>query len=89
MSDTKYQVPEHMHVLLNTFTEMMTGEATEENIQTVLQWSLYMHMRSVMPPMVQHWNGVAPEEAAKVKEAIQQVKALNEAWKANRAQSQE
>ena len=42
MSDTKYQVPEHMQVLLNTFTEMMTGEASEENIQTVLQWSLYM-----------------------------------------------
>lgn len=89
MSDTKYQVPEHMQVLLNTFTEMMTGEASEENIQTVLQWSLYMHMRSVMPPMVQHWNSVAPEEAAKVREAIQQVKTLNEAWKAKREQKQE
>ena len=39
--------------------------------------------------MVQHWNGATPEEAAKVKEAIQQVKALNEAWKAKRAQQQE
>ena len=46
-------------------------------------------VHAVMPPMVQHWNSVAPEEAAKVREAIQQVKTLNEAWKAKREQKQE
>ena len=89
MSDAKYQVPEHMHVLLNTFTEMMTGEASPENIDLVLQWAVYMHIRGVMPPMVQHWNNAAPEEAAKVKDAIQKMRQLNEAYKASRAESKQ
>ena len=84
MSENKFQVPAHMQELVSTFTEMMTGEASQENVETVLQWALYMHVRSVMPPLVAHWGQANPEGAAQVQEAIKQVKALNEAWKAKR-----
>lgn len=78
------QVPEQLETLLNTFTEMMTGEATPENIETVLQWALYMHMRSVMPPLVQHWRTAEPEHAQTVSDAIKRVQALNTAVKEKR-----
>ncbi|MDB5084792.1 MAG: hypothetical protein JWN30_1678 [Bacilli bacterium] len=79
-----YQVPVHMQGLIKSFAEMMTGESTPERIEILLQWALYMHIRSVMPPLAAHWNQSHPEESATVKEAIQKLQSLNEQWKASR-----
>ncbi len=79
-----YQVPEHLEGLLQTFTEMMTGNSSQENVETVLEWAIYMHIRNTMPPLVQHWGTAAPEESAKIKAAILKVKSLNEDLKLRR-----
>ncbi|KEO84496.1 DUF2573 family protein [Tumebacillus flagellatus] len=80
-----YTVPQNVETLLKTFTEMMTGESSPENVEAVLQWAIYMHVRSVMPPLVQHWRSADPENAQEVSEAIKQVQALNAALKEKRA----
>jgi hypothetical protein len=79
-----YTVPKNIETLVNTFTEMMTGEASQENVEAVVQWAIYMHVRSVMPPLVQHWRTAEPENGQAVSEAIKQVQALNAAWKEKR-----
>lgn len=89
MSESNFQVPEHMHSLIAAFAEMMTGESTPEHIDILLQWSLYMHIRSVMPPLLSHWNQENPENAEKVKKAMKELQALNQHWKASRQQQPE
>lgn len=70
-------VPE-MDDLLYKFTELLTGEASEEMVEKVLVWSLYSHMLKVMPPLVQHWTADHPQEKAKIREIFETIQRLNQ-----------
>lgn len=84
MSETTYQVPAHIGSLLETYSEMMTGDKSPETVELALQYALYMAIRGHMPPLVQHWNGLNPEASEQVKAAVQQLQAMNKEWNEKR-----
>ncbi|MEW9669260.1 DUF2573 family protein [Ammoniphilus sp. 3BR4] len=72
-------VPE-MDGLLYKFTELLTGEATEERVEMVKVWSIYSHMLKVMPPLVKHWTSEEQHQEAKqkIREIFEEIQRLNE-----------
>lgn len=79
MSSTGKIVPE-LDDLFYKFTELLTGEATEENMEYVRVWALYSHISKVMPPLIQHWSAEPGSEQAraKIKEVFEAVQRLNQ-----------
>lgn len=74
--------------LVYKFTELLTGEATEENIEKVKVWSMYSHMLKVMPPLIKHWNSDNPDAKAKVRGIFEDVQRLNQENKQKTRQQQ-
>ncbi len=70
-------VPE-MDDLICKFTELLTGESSDEMVKKVMIWSLYSHMLKVMPPLIQHWTSDHPEEKAKIREIFETIQRLNQ-----------
>lgn len=72
-------VPE-LDGLLYKFTELLTGEATEERMEMVKVWCLYNHMLKVMPPLVKHWTTEPQHQEAKrkIREIFEEIQRLNE-----------
>ena len=83
MSSSDKLIPE-LDELFEKFTELLTGEATDKNIEMVKTWALYSHMLKVMPSLVQHWTSEEQHQDAKLKirgvfEEIQQMNEQNKA----------
>ncbi len=72
-------VPE-LDGLLYKFTELLTGEATEERVEMVKVWSIYSHMLKVMPPLVKHWTSEEQHQDAKrkIRDIFEEIQRLNE-----------
>ncbi|RKD21750.1 DUF2573 domain-containing protein [Ammoniphilus oxalaticus] len=77
--ETNKLVPE-LDGLIYKFTELLTGEATDENIEMVKIWCMYSHMLKVMPPLVKHWTSIEEHQDAKrkVREIFEQIQRQNE-----------
>lgn len=77
--DSNKLVPE-MDGLLYKFTELLTGEATEERVEMVKIWSMYSHMLKVMPPLIKHWTSMEEHQDAKgqIREIFEEIQRLNE-----------
>ena len=77
--ETNKIVPE-FDGLLSKFTELLTGDATEEQIEMVKVWCIYSHMLKVMPPLVKHWTSIEEhqEAKAKIREIFEEIQRLNE-----------
>jgi uncharacterized protein YjdB len=81
MGSSEKLIPE-MDGLVEKFTELLTGEATDTNIEMVKAWALYSHMLKVMPSLVKHWTSEEQHQDAKLKirnlfEEIQQMNEQN------------
>lgn len=72
-------VPE-LDGLIDKFTELLTGEATEKNVEMVKIWCVYSHMLKVMPPLVKHWTSLEQHQDAKrkIREIFEEIQRLNE-----------
>ncbi len=70
---------EQINGLLEKYTELLVGEASEENIEKVQAWILYGHIAKSMPPLAKHWNAEYPEAKEQIKNAIAEIKEMNEA----------
>ncbi len=69
---------EQVDGLLEKYTELLVGEATEENIEKVKTWILYSHIAKSMPPLAKHWNAEYPDAREQIKNVITEIKEMNE-----------
>ncbi|MBO8172302.1 MAG: DUF2573 family protein [Bacillaceae bacterium] len=77
MKHANENIPE-LDDLIYKFTELLTGEASDEMVEKVVTWSLYSHMLKVMPPLVHHWTADHPEAKAQIREIFEQIQRLNQ-----------
>lgn len=64
--------------LLEKYTELLLGEASDELKEKVKMWALYTHISKSMPPLAKHWNSTYPEAKENLKTIIGEIKELNE-----------
>ena len=64
--------------LLEKYSELLVGEATDETKEKVKMWALYTHIAKSMPALTKHWNGLYPDAKEEMKQIINEIKLLNE-----------
>jgi hypothetical protein len=64
--------------LLEKYSELLVGEATDETREKVKMWALYTHIAKSMPALTKHWNGLYPDAKEEMKQIINEIKVLNE-----------
>ncbi|MGM0875427.1 MAG: YusU family protein [Bacillota bacterium] len=64
--------------LLEKYTELLLGDASDELTEKVKMWALYTHIAKSMPPLAKHWNATYPDAKDEVKKIINEIKDLNE-----------
>ncbi|MBV7505862.1 YusU family protein [Bacillus sp. sid0103] len=64
--------------LLEKYSELLVGEATDETMEKVKMWALYTHIAKSMPALAKHWNGLYPEAKEEMKQLINDIKIMNE-----------
>ncbi|MEH6904223.1 YusU family protein [Neobacillus drentensis] len=64
--------------LLEKYSELLVGEATDETKEKVKMWALYTHIAKSMPALTKHWNGLYPDAKEEMKQIINEIKVLNE-----------
>ncbi|TXC91160.1 DUF2573 family protein [Metabacillus litoralis] len=64
--------------LLEKYTELLLGEATDELKEKVKMWALYTHISKSMPPLAKHWNATYPDAKDHLKDIINEIKHLNQ-----------
>ncbi len=68
--------------LMEKYTELLLGEASEDLVEKVKLWALYTHIAKSMPALAKHWNETYPEAKAEMMKVIGDIKALNEQHRA-------
>jgi hypothetical protein len=71
--------------LLAKYSELLTGDATDAVTEKVMVWALYSQMKKTMPALIQHWHHDNPETKEEIKKLFEEIQALNQAHKAQRA----
>ena len=64
--------------LLEKYSELLVGEATDETMEKVKMWALYTHIAKSMPALTKHWNGLYPDAKEEMKQIINEIKVMNE-----------
>ncbi|HWO94887.1 MAG TPA: YusU family protein [Bacillus sp. (in: firmicutes)] len=72
--------------LVEKYTELLLGEASEELVEKVKVWALYTHIAKSMPALAKHWNETYPEAKAEMVKAIGEIKVLNEQHRAGKTE---
>jgi hypothetical protein len=74
----KNTLTEQIEGLLEKYTELLIGDATDENIEKVKAWVIYNHIAKSMPPLAKHWNSSYPDGKENILQVIKEIKELNE-----------
>jgi hypothetical protein len=74
---------EQLEGLLEKYSELLIGDATNENKEKVRAWILYNHIAKSMPQLAKHWNATYPDAKVGIMEVIKEIKELNEQAKKN------
>ena len=69
--------------LLEKYSELLVGEATDETKEKVKMWALYTHIAKSMPALTKHWNGLYPDAKEEMKQIINEIKVMNEQYRAS------
>ncbi|MFP5105711.1 YusU family protein [Neobacillus sp. C211] len=64
--------------LLEKYSELLVGEATDETREKVKVWALYSHIAKSMPALAKHWNGLYPDAKEEMMQIINEIKVMNE-----------
>ncbi|KKI93388.1 hypothetical protein WQ54_03890 [Bacillus sp. SA1-12] len=72
------ELAEKFEGLVEKYTELLLGEASDELTEKVKMWALYTHIAKSMPPLAKHWNTTYPDAKNELKMLINEIKALNE-----------
>jgi hypothetical protein len=64
--------------LLEKYSELLVGEATQETTEKVKMWALYTHIAKTMPALAKHWNGLYPDAKEEMKQIINEIRVMNE-----------
>lgn len=75
------KLDEQLNGLLVKYTELLLGEADPKHVEKVKAWILYSHMSKSMPALVKHWNSSYPDAKEEIKNTINEIKELNEAYR--------
>ncbi|RKN85195.1 YusU family protein [Paenibacillus ginsengarvi] len=71
--------------LVQKFAELLTGQTTPETVEQVKKWAIYNHIHKTMPALASHWNQTHPEAKQEVRKLFEEIKALNEAHRAQQS----
>lgn len=82
--DEKFQA--QVDGLIEKYTELLLGEASEDLTEKVKVWALYTHIAKSMPALAKHWNETYPEAKAEMMKAIGDIKTLNEQHRARKSE---
>ena len=77
--DTFYK---NFEELFEKYSELLTGDSTQDVVGKVKIWALYSHMKKTMPALVQHWHQQNPESNQLVRQIFEDVQKLNQEHKA-------
>ncbi|MEK8127766.1 DUF2573 family protein [Paenibacillus filicis] len=66
------------NALVEKFSELLTGDASEEMVEKIKIWSLYNHIHKTMPALASHWNQNHPESRADIRSLYEEVRELNQ-----------
>lgn len=69
---------QQFEALLEKYSELLVGEASEDTKEKVKAWALYTHIAKSMPALAKHWNELYPEAKEEMKQIISEIKQLNE-----------
>lgn len=75
------KLDEQLNGLLIKYTELLLGETDPSQVEKVKAWILYSHMSKSMPALVKHWNSSYPDAKEEIKNTINEIKELNEAYR--------
>ncbi|MDR7237868.1 DUF2573 family protein [Neobacillus drentensis] len=64
--------------LLEKYSELLVGEASDETMEKVKMWALYTHIAKSMPALAKHWNELYPDAKEEMKQIINEIKVMNE-----------
>lgn len=70
--------------LVEKFAELLTGRTDADTVEKIKKWAIYNHIHKSMPALASHWNQSHPEAKQEVRKLFEQVKAWNEAVRAER-----
>ncbi|MEH7109207.1 DUF2573 family protein [Bacillus sp. JJ1764] len=69
---------QQFEALLEKYSELLVGEATEATKEKVKAWAMYSHIAKSMPALINHWSSLYPEARTEMKQIINEIKELNE-----------
>ncbi|MFJ5713777.1 DUF2573 family protein [Neobacillus sp. NPDC093127] len=69
---------DQFEALLEKYSELLVGEASDETNEKVKAWALYSHIAKSMPALINHWSALYPEAREEMKHMIHEIKQLNE-----------
>jgi hypothetical protein len=70
--------------LLDKYSELLVGEATDITKEKVKVWALYTHIAKSMPALAKHWNGLYPDAKEEMMQIINEIKQMNEQTRKNK-----
>jgi hypothetical protein len=70
--------------LLDKYSELLVGEATDITKEKVKVWALYTHIAKSMPALAKHWNGLYPDAKEEMMQIINEIKLMNEQTRKNK-----
>ncbi len=70
--------------LLEKYSELLVGDMSEETKEKVKVWALYTHIAKSMPALAKHWNELYPEAKEEMKQIVNEIKQMNEAYRARK-----
>ncbi|MBD2863406.1 YusU family protein [Paenibacillus oceani] len=76
---------QEFEALVEKFAELLTGCSNPETVEKVRKWAVYNHIHKSMPALTNHWNQNHPEAKREVRLLFEEIRSLNEAWRAQRS----
>lgn len=73
--------------LVEKFAELLIGKTDPEAVESVKKWAIYNHIHKSMPALASHWNQSHPEAKREIRKLFEDIKQLNDALRARRAES--
>ncbi|MFC0044312.1 DUF2573 family protein [Metabacillus iocasae] len=72
------KLKEQFDGLLEKYTELMVGDATDELKEKIQMWAMYTYIAKTMPALAKHWNEKYPDGKAEMMNLIKEIKELND-----------
>ena len=67
--------------LIEKYAELLIGSTDSEHVEMIRAYVLYSSIAKSMPPLTKHWNESYPDAKEAMKQLVNEIKKLNEAYR--------